>query len=102
MADDPSVAGPLPSGPSAPGFATFAVRFQTDNYPIESQWSINLNGEVIWYASLSEVAADSEVVYSVELLLGESYLFVVYDSRGDGICKLHHSISINVMLVFVY
>ena len=77
------------------------MRFQTDDFPIESQWSINLNGEVIWYASLSEVAADSEVVYSVELLLGESYLFVVYDSRGDGICKLHsHYLSMPCLYLF--
>ena len=77
------------------------MRFQTDDFPIESQWSINLNGEVIWYASLSEWPPGSEVVYSVELLLGESYLFVVYDSRGDGICKLHsHYLSMPCLYLF--
>ena len=77
------------------------MRFQTDDYPVESQWSINLDGDMIWYASLSELAAGSDVVYTIDLQLGESYLFVVYDSRGDGICKLHsHYLSMPCLYLF--
>jgi hypothetical protein len=87
LADDPRVAG-FPLGPPAPGSDTFTVRFQTDDFPAESQWNIqDLNGKVIWYAFMNEWAPGADVKYPIHLVKHEKYLFVVYDSIGDGLCK---------------
>jgi len=90
----------IDSGPN-PNVGLFLVRIQTDSFPTESSWEIRAsNGEVVRHENLHRWDPGSEAIYNIELILGESYLFVVYDSQGDGLCKLHHSLSIHVMLVF--
>ena len=90
----------IDSGPN-PNVGLFLVRIQTDSFPTESSWEIRApHGEVVRHENLHHWDPGSEAIYNIELILGESYLFVVYDSQGDGLCKLHHSLSIHVMLCY--
>lgn len=71
-----------------PSIGLFTVRFLTDSYPEESYWDIRtMNDEVVWYAHLDGWSPGEEVTYVVELNLGETYTFYVFDEQNDGLCK---------------
>lgn len=56
----------------------------------ENRWNIQTtSGEVIWYAFMAEWGPETDVTFSVDLEIGETYRLVVYDSYGDGLCKYH-------------
>lgn len=70
------------------GKGLFTVRFQTDNFPSESEWHIQSeDAAVLWHEKMEEYNPGEEVVYVVELELGLSYRFIVFDEQYDGICK---------------
>ena len=77
---------------STPSLGLFLIRFQTDSFPTESSFEIRaLNGELVWYGDLIESAPGAEAIFIVELTLGESYKFYVFDAGGNGLCKLLHT-----------
>lgn len=74
----------------SPGVGLFLVRFQTDLFPFQSSLEIRtLDGDFVWFVNLEEHVFPTELLtYIIELNLGQSYRFSVFDDGSDGWCKL--------------
>jgi hypothetical protein len=83
--------------------AQFLVKFLTDQYPKESSWAIqNLNDEVVYQSGQTLNQPLTPVTQVVELKIGETYNFVVFDSFGDGLCKCCDEGYLYIFLLFTH
>ncbi|GAA3519745.1 hypothetical protein GCM10022393_37430 [Aquimarina addita] len=57
-----------------------------DNYPEETSWSLENNGDIVATGGTYELEGDSTSITVTECLFPGTYTFTLNDSFGDGIC----------------